>query len=54
MFKFFEFIRYFLGVVMGLDYLYKINIIYCDIKMVNLFLDENNVVKIVDFGVVCI
>jgi len=46
-----ELIRVSVGVAMGLDYLHKINIVHRDIKTANLLLDENNVVKIADFGV---
>lgn len=44
-------VRYSLGVALGLDYLHKINIVHRDIKTANMLLDDNNVVKIADFGV---
>jgi len=46
-----DIVRYSLGVAMGLDYLHKINIVHRDIKTANMLLDENQVVKIADFGV---
>ena len=39
------------GVASGMDYLHKINIIHRDLKTANLLLDENEVVKVADFGV---
>lgn len=37
---------------MGLYYCYINNIFYCDIKGSNLFINNNGVLKLVDFGLV--
>jgi 5'-AMP-activated protein kinase catalytic alpha subunit len=37
-------------ILAGLEYLHKINVIHRDLKPENLLLDENNNIKIVDFG----
>ena len=36
--------------VSGINYLHKIGIAHCDIKLENILLDENNSIKISDFG----
>lgn len=38
--------------VNGFVVVYECGIVYCDIKLVNLFFDENGVVKVVDLGLV--
>ena len=37
-------------ILSGLDYLHKSHIIHRDLKPENLLLDQNNIIKIVDFG----
>jgi 5'-AMP-activated protein kinase catalytic alpha subunit len=37
-------------IISGVEYLHKLNIVHRDLKPENLLLDENNNVKIVDFG----
>ena len=37
-------------ILSGLEYLHKVNVIHRDLKPENLLLDENNNIKIVDFG----
>lgn len=39
------------GVALGMDYLHKVNVIHRDLKTANLLMDENEVVKVADFGV---
>mmetsp|Transcript_2326 Transcript_2326/g.5569 ORF Transcript_2326/g.5569 Transcript_2326/m.5569 type:complete len:548 (-) Transcript_2326:431-2074(-) len=39
------------GVALGMDYLHKLSIIHRDLKTANLLMDENEVVKVADFGV---
>ena len=46
-----QIVKYSTGVALGLDYLHKINIVHRDVKTANLLMDENDVVKIADFGV---
>ena len=46
-----QIVKYSIGVTLGLDYLHKINIVHRDVKTANLLMDENDVVKIADFGV---
>ena len=46
-----QIVKYSIGVALGLDYLHKINIVHRDVKTANLLMDENDVVKIADFGV---
>ncbi|KAJ3123245.1 hypothetical protein HK098_002083 [Nowakowskiella sp. JEL0407] len=44
--------RYFFRqIILGIEYLHDHNIVHRDIKPDNLLIDENNVLKIVDFGV---
>ena len=44
-------IRYFLGQILdGVSYLHKNSIIHRDLKLGNLFINENMLVKIGDFG----
>ncbi|MDB9924865.1 serine/threonine-protein kinase [bacterium] len=40
-----------LGVALGMDYLHKVNVVHRDLKTANLLMDENEVVKVADFGV---
>ncbi|XP_050259502.1 serine/threonine-protein kinase STY46-like isoform X9 [Quercus robur] len=44
-------IRVAIDVSKGMDYLHKNNIIHRDLKAANLLMDENEVVKVADFGV---
>jgi tRNA A-37 threonylcarbamoyl transferase component Bud32 len=46
-----QIVKYSTGVALGLDYLHKINIVHRDVKTANLLMNENDVVKIADFGV---
>ena len=39
------------GVALGMDYLHKVNVVHRDLKTANLLMDENEVVKVADFGV---
>ncbi|EEH59003.1 uncharacterized protein MICPUCDRAFT_45380 [Micromonas pusilla CCMP1545] len=39
------------GVALGMDYLHKVSVIHRDLKTANLLMDENEVVKVADFGV---
>jgi 5'-AMP-activated protein kinase catalytic alpha subunit len=36
--------------ISGVEYLHKLNIVHRDLKPENLLLDENNNIKIIDFG----
>eukprot|EP00475_Leptophrys_vorax_P030470 TRINITY_DN45696_c0_g1_i1.p1 TRINITY_DN45696_c0_g1~~TRINITY_DN45696_c0_g1_i1.p1 ORF type:complete len:223 (-),score=14.16 TRINITY_DN45696_c0_g1_i1:181-765(-) len=44
-------LRVALDVAKGMDFLHKNNIIHRDLKAANLLMDENEVVKVADFGV---
>ncbi|KAK4562109.1 hypothetical protein RGQ29_004820 [Quercus rubra] len=50
-FKLPSLIRVAIDVSKGMDYLHKNNIIHRDLKAANLLMDENEVVKVADFGV---
>ncbi|KAM4099362.1 hypothetical protein ACJW30_07G153000 [Castanea mollissima] len=50
-FKLPSLIRVAVDVSKGMDYLHKNNIIHRDLKAANLLMDENEVVKVADFGV---
>ncbi|KAK4562111.1 hypothetical protein RGQ29_004822 [Quercus rubra] len=50
-FKLSSLIRVAIDVSKGMDYLHKNNIIHRDLKAANLLMDENEVVKVADFGV---
>ena len=42
-----KFLQQLLG---GIEYIHKLNVVHRDLKPENLLLDENNNIKIVDFG----
>jgi serine/threonine protein kinase len=44
-------LRMSLGVAKGMDYLHKVSVVHRDLKTANLLMDENDVVKVADFGV---
>eukprot|EP00347_Sterkiella_histriomuscorum_P017319 403349840 len=45
-------IRYFSRqIVQGLDYIHSQGILHCDLKPLNILIDENNIAKLADFGV---
>jgi serine/threonine protein kinase len=46
-----QLLRLALGVALGMDYLHKVNVVHRDLKTANLLMDENEVVKVADFGV---
>ena len=46
-----QLVRLALGVALGMDYLHKVNVVHRDLKTANLLMDENEVVKVADFGV---
>lgn len=45
------------GVIFGFEYFYNYNIVYCDFKVVNVFIGDDGEgkykVKLGDFGMVC-
>ena len=47
-----EILHYFTEICFGLQYLHKNNIIHRDIKSSNIFIDNNNSIKIGDFGII--
>lgn len=46
-----KFIQIFYQIADGLNYLHKLNIIHRDLKLENLCVDNNNNIKIIDFGI---
>ena len=42
--------KFYQQLIGGIEYLHKIHIVHRDLKPENLLLDENNNIKIVDFG----
>ena len=42
--------KIFQQIISGVDYIHSLNIVHRDLKPENLLLDENNNIKIVDFG----
>jgi serine/threonine protein kinase len=46
-----ESINFFIQILDGLEYLHSRNIVHCDLKTENIFIDKNKILKIGDFGV---
>ena len=44
--------KYFIGICLGLQHLHKNNIIHRDIKCANILIDNNNNIKLADFGII--
>ena len=48
---FFSFIRWFIQIAFGLQYIHKKNVLHRDLKTQNIFLTSQNIIKIGDFGI---
>lgn len=44
---------YVVEIILGLEYMYNCFVVYWDLKLVNIFLDEYGYVWILDLGLVC-